>query len=78
MILDFNETCIVNQMLTTDHREEFIQSLAESRTATGDPEICASLDSLISKISALKDEEFERLWKDRMDQKIFTLPPYSI
>ncbi len=78
MTFDFNETCIVNQMLTTDSRAAFIQSLIESREHTEEPEICASLDSLIDKMSALGEDEFKKLWKDRMDQKIFTFPPYSI
>ena len=78
MTLDFNETCIVNQMLAVDDRNAFIQSLIASRTYTENYEICASIDSLIEKMSALGDTEFKKLWKDRMEQKLFTLPPYSL
>ena len=78
MTLDFNETCIVNQMLTANDRNSFLQDLCECRENTKETEICESLDSLMQKIDNLEEAEFKRLWEDRMNQKIFTYPPYSL
>ena len=77
MKLDFNETCIVNQTLTNS-KDSYMKLLIEMRENTTEPELVASIESLIDKISILNDEGFERLKKDRLDKKILTWPPYTI
>lgn len=78
MTLDFNETCILNQTLTTDSRDEYIRLLVEAKDNTRVEEIQESIDSLIDKVSVLDSEDFARLRLDRMERKIFTWPPYTI
>lgn len=78
MKLDFNETCILNQTLVTDTKDEYIKLLLESKANTKEPEIVESIDSLIDKISVLGEAEFERIKKDRIEKKILTYPPYTI
>lgn len=78
MTLDFNETCILNQTLTMDSRDEYIRLLVQTKENTGIEEIRDSIDSLIDKISVLDSEDFARLRRDRAERKIFTWPPYTI
>ena len=78
MTLDFNETCIVNQTLTADNKDDYIKTLVGMKNNTANEEIRTSIDSLIDKVSILDDADFKKLIKDRMEQKIFTYPPYSI
>jgi len=78
MTLDFNETCIVNQTLTTKDRKEYLSMLAEQKANTEEGEIVDSLNSLIDKLSSVDDETFAQIYKDRMEKRIFTYPPYSI
>lgn len=78
MTLNFNETCIVNQTLTVDSKDDYIRQLIEMKDNTPNEEIKNSIDSFIEKISILDAADFKKLMKDRMEQKIFTYPPYSI
>lgn len=78
MTLDFNETCILNQTLTMDSRDEYIRLLVQTKENTGIEEIRDSIDSLIDKISVLDSGDFSRLRRDRDERKIFTWPPYTI
>ena len=78
MILDFNETCIVNQTPDTNNKGEYIRSLMDSLLYTEEPELKDSLKSLINKISTLDEYEFQKLLKDKRDKKIFTYPPYML
>lgn len=80
MVLDFNETCLVNQTLTDEFtdRSSYIAFLEEGKGRADDPEIGDSLSSLSEKVATMSDEAFKRMKDDRKGQKIFTYPPYRI
>lgn len=78
MLLDFNETCILNETLTTNDRDAYFEQLEALRKNTPREELRNSIDSLIEKLSCLTDESFQQVVNDRNAQKIFTYPPYRI
>lgn len=78
MTLDFNEACIVNQTLENVNKDEYVRLLLEIKQNVSNEEITASIDSLLEKISVLDTNDFNRLAKDRMEQRIFTYPPYTL
>ena len=78
MTLNFNETCILNQSLDVDNKEDYLKKLIAIQENTTEPELIEAIDSLVDKITSLTFSEFKQLVKDRNSNNIFTFPPYCL
>ena len=77
-VFDFNETCILNQVLGVDSKEEVMEILDICRNSTGRPDYVDALDSLSEKLGNISHLQYEHLKRDRKERRILTWPPYYI
>lgn len=79
MIFDFDETCIVREVMNPeDTAETFLKRLDEFRKNTPSKDLQYSIRSVGEKISSLSEKDFEKIKSDIQEHKFVTYPPYTI
>ena len=73
--LDFNETAIINSILTTSSYKELVALTEKLRPFIVDESIYLTLDCLISKLLRTKHDFLEQLYSDRENKRLFSYPP---
>lgn len=78
MIFNVNESLLINQLMETPDKSDFLNILAEVEENTEEKELIADIHSLYEKIDGLNSDTVKQIYKDRIQHKISIYPAYEI
>lgn len=78
MIFNVNESLLINQLMETPDKSDFLNILAEVEENTEEKELISDIHSLYEKIDGLNSDTVKQIYKDRIQHKISIYPAYEI
>lgn len=78
MIFNVNESLLINQLMETANKEDFLNILSEVEENTDDSILVNDIHSLYEKINALSKDNVMKIYEDRIQHKISIYPRYEI
>ena len=73
-LYSFNEINLLNNLLTTPSREDFLDKLEEIMDNTSDIDLLADIHSLRNKVDMLSAEQFADLYRVRCSKQLYSQP----
>lgn len=77
MIFNVNESLLINQLMETANKEDFLNILSEVEENTDDSILVNDIHSLYEKINALSKDNVMKIYEDRIQHKISIYPRYE-
>lgn len=77
MIFNVNESLLINQLMETANKEDFLNILSEVEENTDDSILVNDIHSLYEKINALSKDNVRKIYEDRIQHKISIYPRYE-
>ena len=75
---DFDEVCLLNQLMTSNNKERLMEQLRELVKHTEVPVLIEAANNLCEKLDMFDDAKVRQIYEDRCNRKILTQPIYII
>lgn len=78
MRFSFEEIYLLKAALDNSSKTELLDKLAGFKAITKDEELWATVDGLQRKIEKLSDSQIRKMYEDKMEGKLNTMPQYGV
>lgn len=75
---DFDEVCLLNQLMTSNNKERLTEQIRELVKHTEVPVLIEAANNLCEKLDMFDDTKVKQIYEDRCNRKILTQPIYII